>query len=87
MEFSTLVQTVGLPVAMLVVALVTVLRYFIDGKVVPRWVYDVHIRERDTIIERQTQEIREYRELALRGTSATELGAKVLQEAVGSRDK
>lgn len=82
MDLLTLAQTVGLPIAMLMVALVTVLKYFIDGKVVARWVYDVHIKERDDIITRQADEIKEWKLIALGNTRALERGANVLQAVV-----
>ena len=83
MDLLTLAQSVGLPIAMLLVALVTVLKYFIEGKVVARWVYDEHMKERDGIITRQAIELQEWKTLALKGARATALGADTLQAVVG----
>lgn len=88
-SFSALVQTLGVPVAMLVIAIVTILNYFINGKVVPRWTYDaaiqtrdVIIAERNTTITAQTTELIEARKLIYSFANAAERGANALKKSM-----
>lgn len=77
-----LAKEVGLPIAMLIVALVTVCRYFIDGKVVPRWVHDAAIKERDETIIKLEAENKELKALAYGGVAAARSSTTLLEKAV-----
>lgn len=81
---AQLAKEVGLPIAMLVVALVTVIRYFIDGKVVPRWVHDAAIKERDDIITKLEAENKELKALAYGGIRAAASSTTLLEKAVAA---
>lgn len=77
-EFFDLIKNVGLPIALLVTALVTVVR----GDWIPKKSHDREVKLISDQLAEEKEEKREWKHLALRGLNAAETSVEVSKVAL-----